>query len=288
MADKIIGIEVAGLTYGIEDADTANIASQAKTQAVEATTKAEEASSAVTEQSEKVAEIESNIGNVNISELSGTVEGHTEELNEISEELPKIKTDISDAIFKGANTPLFTLENIQAKGVALSPTISIPASVTGGGVFVPTNDRLAGYTFSLYFFSDCIAVTKISALRRGAIPTEWSYFGYVTFGILYDYIKTLLRTKYADRLEEVENYINNVMPTFTKGGEYPDKQNIVFQGEPGAECIVTQALLPGSSGSAYFSFSYECRFVIKVLSAGSYSDSSIVYMTFMPVRIKGN
>lgn len=96
MADKVIGIEVAGLTYGIEDTDTASIASQAKTQAAEAATKAEEASLAVTETAEKVAQIEANIGETDISELKSEVQANTEAVEEHSEELPKINSAIED------------------------------------------------------------------------------------------------------------------------------------------------------------------------------------------------
>lgn len=286
MDDKIIGIEVAGLTYGLKDEDTASEAEQAKRKAGAAEEAAEAASSAVEEQAEKIAEIESNIGDVNISELSAVVEGHTEELSEISEELPKIKTDISDIKFKGGTTPLFTLDRIEAKGVASTPTISIPASVSGTGVFKPQSSSGIGYNFSLHFFSDCIALTGLEVMRYGAVPAEWSSFGSVEFGILYSYIKTLLKNKYPDRAEEIDNYVDNILSTFSTTGIYTDKQSIVFQGEPGAECLTTQQATAGGSDRNYFSFRYYCNYVLKVLTQGTYYGSSVNYNTFFILRKK--
>lgn len=284
--EKVIGIEVKGEVYRIEDEETSGKTQTLETKVATAEINIESLETAATEQAEKVAKIETNIGETDISELSETVEGHSDELTEIFEELPKIKTDIDDIKFNGVVTPLFTLDRIESKGIASIPTISAPASVTGTGVLRPTADRLAGFRFSLQFFNNCIAVTQIDVLRSGSVPAEWNSFGDVEFGILYSYIKTLLKSKYPERAEEIDNYVDKILPTFTTGQYYVDNQSIVFQGEPGAECISTQQITLGGSGQTYFSFRYTCDRVIKVLSAGTYYDSSITYNTFAVLRRK--
>lgn len=251
MDDKIIGIEVAGLTYGLKDEAATSEAEQAKRKADTAEEAAEAAISAVEGQAEKIAEIESNI---------------------------------SDIKFKGLQTPLFELNLVKAKGGAAYPTISIPVSVAGSGVFTPLSGNVTNYTFSLQFFSDCVAVTYINVYRNGPIPAEWSSLGYVSFGILYSYIKSLLKEKYPDRTEEIDNYVDKVLTKFKVSSYLGDKQNLVSHGEPGAVCISTQQVRAGGSNSDYFMFIYTCDYIVKVLSQGSYSDSTNAYSTFAVIR----
>lgn len=286
MAEKIIGIEVKGEIHSIEDSATAGKTESLENELTTTQSELEAVSELVEGHSSTIAEITTNIGDTNIQEMLAKVEAQEEELAEISEELPKIKENINNTKFNGERTPLFKLDRIEAKGIASIPTISIPLSVTGTGVLLPSSDDLNSFRCSLHFFNDCIAITRVEGIRRGPVPTEWDYFGGLEFGILYSYIKALLKNKYPDRAEEIDNYVDNVIPTFSTNFDEIDKQNVIFQGEPGAECISTQQIITGGSGNNYFSFRYNCQYVIKVLSSGTYQSSSLEYNTFSVIRKK--
>lgn len=94
--EKVIGIEVKGEVYRIEDEETSGKTQTLETKVATAEENIENLETAATEQAEKVANIETNIGNVDISELSETVAGHTDELTEISEEIPNIKSSVEE------------------------------------------------------------------------------------------------------------------------------------------------------------------------------------------------
>lgn len=97
--EKVIGIEVKGELYRIEDEETSGKTQTLETKVATAEINITNLETATTKQAEKVAKIETNIGETDISELSETVEGHSDELTEISEELPKIKADIDSVLF---------------------------------------------------------------------------------------------------------------------------------------------------------------------------------------------
>lgn len=286
MNEEIIGIEVGGEIHAIKDEETSGKTETLEQKVSVAEQNIENLEQTATEQGEKLTQIETNIGETDIQELKSLVDSHEEEMKEVSEELPKIKADVNDTKFNGMKTPLFELKNIEAKGIGSRPTISVPLTIEGSGKLLPSSDDLTYFKCSLQFFNDCIAVTEISAARRGAITAEWTNFGAVTFGILYSYIKALLKSAYPNRTEEIDDYMDNVVPTFTLGGYSLDSQSLVFQGEPGAECITTQQMYAGGADVNYFSFRYSCDYIIKVISQGSYYGSTFEYPTFATVRKK--
>lgn len=103
MNEEIIGIEVGGEIHTIKDEETSGKTETLKTKvsAVEENIAALETASE--EQSEKLIQIETNIGETDIQELKSLVDSHEEEMQEVSEELPKITTTLETLLFQNCN-----------------------------------------------------------------------------------------------------------------------------------------------------------------------------------------
>lgn len=206
------------------------------------------------------------------------------EIHAIKDESASPKTDVENLKYRGIRTPLFTLEKIQPVAIGGTPTDSNPIVIAGIGVFTPTNDNFSNFNCSLQFFSDCIAVVGVSVVMLGPMPSEWENLGTAVFGILLSNLKTLLKNKYAGREAEIDNYMDNVVPTFVRPTHGKDKENITSIGTPKAACITTQNFQRGSTTPTTFSFTYSCENVIKIKKSGTFTGSIHTYDGFLTVK----
>lgn len=206
------------------------------------------------------------------------------EIHAIKDESASTKTDLNEVRYKGKRTPLFTLERIQPAALGNTPTDSNPIVIAGTGALTPTNDNFRNFNCSLQFFSDCIAIVGVTVIMLGPIPSEWANLGAATFGVLLSNLKTLLKNKYAGREDEIDNYMDNVVPTFVHPIHGKDKESIVSIGEPGASCVTTQNLQRGSTTPTNFTFRYSCGSIIKIKEAGQFTGLIHTYDSFLTVK----
>lgn len=206
------------------------------------------------------------------------------EIHAIKDESASTKTDLNEVKYRGKRTPLFTLEKIQPVALGSTPTDSNPIVIAGTGALTPTNDNFRNFNCSLQFFSDCIAITGVTVIMLGPIPNEWTNLGTVAFGILFSNLKTLLKNKYAGRENEIDNYMDNVVPTFVHPTHGRDKESIVSIGEPGAACVTTQNFQRGSTSQTNFTFKYSCGNVIKIKESGTFTGLIHTYDSFLTVK----
>lgn len=206
------------------------------------------------------------------------------EIHAIKDESASPKTDVENLKYRGVRTPLFTLEEMEAKEIAAIPTASSPVTVTGNGTLAPTAGNVGNFTISLSFFNDCMEVTGVKVEANGPVPTEWATFGYVEFRIHTGSIKTLLKNKYIGREAEIDNYIDNIFSTFINATKRSDKESIVTYGEPGAVCITTQKLMRGSSSNDYIGIRYTGGYVMKVVENGNYHNNINTYNTSLIIK----
>lgn len=206
------------------------------------------------------------------------------EIHAIKDESASTKTDVDNVKYRGIRTPLFMLEEMEAKEIAPIPTASSPVTVIGNGALTPTTSNVKQFKISLSFFNDCMEVTRTRVIANGAVPSEWTTFGYVEFRIHTPSIKTLLKNKYTGREDEIDNYVDNVFATFINAINRNDNETIVTHGEPGATCITTQKLMKGNSSNDYFGIRYTNGYVIKVIEEGEYHDNTITYNTSLIIK----
>lgn len=264
MADKIIGIEVAGLTYGIEDTDTASIASQAKTQAAEATTKAEEASSAVTETAEKVAGIESNIGDKDISEIAENASAALEGATEASATAENALAQVDSLAHNIEGIPRFTLEQISPVAKQQTPTIAQPVTMFLQGPCLDTSMPAETYLFSLLFYDDGICLKGANTYVTVSGQPDSFYTGWTFFRVLKSYIVSELKKKYPTRTEEIDDYVNNKMSNFIQVGsdEYP--MNLVFMGEDDTQIYAPQRIYGEKLSGNVWGFTFQIMSTISI------------------------
>lgn len=262
MDDKIIGIEVAGLTYGLKDEETANTAEQAKAKATTATEAAEAASSAVEEQAQKVAQIEANIGDNNISEIASNATDALDSATEANEAAENALAQVDSMTYRKRGIPRFKLENVSATAKGTQATTATPFVVNGYGPAFDSRIPARYYTVDLAFYDDAITVTMLQVYFYISRPTQGTWMGELSFKILLQWLKSELVKAYPDRKEEINNYFEKKVPNLKTVPPKSNGATIIATDEDDTLIINNMSVNGGFQTSGVMSFSATCGYVL--------------------------
>lgn len=264
MDDKIIGIEVAGLTYGLKDEETATEAEQAKRKADTAEEAAEAASSAVTEQAERIAQIEANIGDNDISEIASNASSALEGATEAGATAENALAQVDSLVHNIEGIPRFTLEVLRPVAKQQQPTIAQPIVVWLQGPCLDTSCPVDWYSFSLVFYDDAICLKAAQTYVTVSGQPDSFYVGWTFFRVLKSYIVSELKKKYPTRTEEIDDYVNNKMSKFVKIGQDENPMSLLFMGEDDTQIYAPQIIYGEKSNGDVWGFIFQVMPTISV------------------------
>lgn len=240
MAD-IKGIELSGDVYGLED---------------------EESRSGVQENASAIGDLD----DLETTEKTSIVGAINENVANISHIAPFARKQELLSKYNGRYS-----QSIVPYTTSISYSEDVLSFYSAGGVVSSTDNM-----YLVFSITKRGIMLKAQVSKMGAIPGVGSFLGFVSLAIGKNKIKELLiglGTTTAEQAELTELY---ELLSLDSKGKVADPTN-VFQGEPGAECLVmpyTNVSTRQSSGNiiakeVHFSYGY----VFAVISAGIYSGS---------------